>query len=152
MIFPAAIESKPTTKKVDVTCGVIITDGKRILLGHATGGRHWDIPKGKMEEDEDYRTAALRELEEETGLKPDAAQLRFLGRRTYRPGKDLALFVWKVASLPDPKSLICTSTFELNGKQVPELDGFALFEFSQAFERTAKSMSLVLQDFNAKSH
>lgn len=31
-------------------------------------GRHWDYPKGHLEEGEDDRTAALRELQEETGI------------------------------------------------------------------------------------
>ena len=31
-------------------------------------GRHWDYPKGHLEEAEDDRTAALRELREETGI------------------------------------------------------------------------------------
>ena len=29
----------------------------------------WDLPKGKLEQGEDFATAALREVEEETGLK-----------------------------------------------------------------------------------
>jgi len=29
----------------------------------------WDLPKGKLEPDEDFETAALREVKEETGLK-----------------------------------------------------------------------------------
>src|SRR4051812_19081731 len=31
-------------------------------------GRYWDLPKGHVEKREDDRTAALRELEEETGI------------------------------------------------------------------------------------
>lgn len=34
-------------------------------------GRHWDYPKGHLERDEDDRTAALRELREETGLSAE---------------------------------------------------------------------------------
>src|SRR5258705_6633109 len=32
-------------------------------------GRYWDYPKGHLEKGEDDRAAALRELEEETGIK-----------------------------------------------------------------------------------
>ncbi len=32
---------------------------------------HWDFPKGKLEAGEDNRTAALREIKEETGLAVD---------------------------------------------------------------------------------
>jgi 8-oxo-dGTP pyrophosphatase MutT (NUDIX family) len=31
-------------------------------------GRYWDLPKGHLDKDEDDLTAALRELEEETGI------------------------------------------------------------------------------------
>jgi len=38
-------------------------------------GKHWDFPKGHLEKGEDDRTAALRELEEETGIRPDEVEL-----------------------------------------------------------------------------
>lgn len=55
-----------------VSAGVIIffeSDQQRqYLLLHYVAG-HWDFPKGKLEQGETYREAALRELYEETGLK-----------------------------------------------------------------------------------
>ncbi len=39
------------TEKV-VSCGVIVTDGKKFLIGHVTGQSHWDIPKGAQEPNE----------------------------------------------------------------------------------------------------
>lgn len=44
-------------------------DRKYLLLRHANGG-HWSFPKGHLEGEESFREAAIRELEEETGLKP----------------------------------------------------------------------------------
>ena len=41
-----------------------------MLLRHANGG-HWSFPKGHLEERESAREAAVRELEEETGLLPE---------------------------------------------------------------------------------
>ncbi|MEX1014512.1 MAG: NUDIX domain-containing protein [Candidatus Paceibacterota bacterium] len=40
---------------------------KFLLLYH--GGKYWGFPKGKLEKGEDYRSAAVREIEEETALK-----------------------------------------------------------------------------------
>lgn len=52
---------------------VLVVDGDRFLLGRRTadafeGGR-WCLPSGYVEYDEDYLTAALREVHEETGLR-----------------------------------------------------------------------------------
>jgi bis(5'-nucleosidyl)-tetraphosphatase len=46
-------------------------------------GRHWDFPKGHVEKDEDDRTAALRELEEETGLTDVLLNETFAHEITY---------------------------------------------------------------------
>ena len=51
-----------------ISCGVIVTDGNRLLLGHATRSPRWDIPKGLAEPGESLAAAAVRELAEETGL------------------------------------------------------------------------------------
>lgn len=45
---------------------VIFNDGKYLLLHYEAG--HWDFPKGHIEKGESSVSAALRELEEETGI------------------------------------------------------------------------------------
>ncbi len=46
-----------------------ITDGDRVLLvRHTYGARVWDFPGGKVEDGEDPREAAAREMAEELGL------------------------------------------------------------------------------------
>ncbi len=45
-----------------------------LLLYH--GGRYWSFPKGHIEKNEDSLTAALREVEEETGLKRDKLMIK----------------------------------------------------------------------------
>jgi len=128
------------------SCGVIITDGKRLLLGHATGSPRWDIPKGMAEPGESFAAAAVRELQEETGLSVAETELRPLGVHTYRRGKDLALFCWPSPALPDPKQLTCTSHFPLGGRIVPEFDRFGLFSHEEALQRVGKDMARLLAE------
>jgi 8-oxo-dGTP pyrophosphatase MutT (NUDIX family) len=128
------------------SCGVIITDCKRLLLGHATGSPRWDIPKGMAEPGERFAAAAVRELQEETGLSVAETELRPLGVHAYRQGKDLALFCWASPELPDPKQLTCTSHFPLGGRMVPEFDRFGLFSHEEAVQRVGKDMARLLAE------
>ena len=126
------------------SCGVIVTDGVRLLLGHATRSPRWDIPKGEAEPDESYAAAARRELFEETGLDAPEAELRPLGVFPYLRGKDLALFVWMPRHLPDPQTLACASCFSWNGRMWPEFDRFGLFSPEEALGRVGKSLAGLL--------
>ena len=129
------------------SCGVIVSDGERILLGHATRSPRWDIPKGEAEPDEAFAAAAVRELREETGLSVMPAELTPLGVHAYLRGKDLALFGWMPPVMPDPKTLDCHSTFTLpNGTQLPEFDRFALFSWDEGLNRVGKNMARVLAE------
>ena len=40
-----------------------------VMLVHRPRYDDWTVPKGKLDPDEDHATAALREVEEETGLR-----------------------------------------------------------------------------------
>lgn len=132
------------------SCGVLVTDGERILLGHATRSPRWDIPKGLAEPGETPCQAALRELQEETGLRAPAGALRDLGRHAYRPGKDLALFAWAPPAMPDPATLICTSRFTArDGTLLPEFDRFGLFAWDEALSRVGRNMARILAEMRA---
>ena len=126
------------------SCGVVVTDGARLLLGHATRSPRWDIPKGMAEPGEAFPQAAARELHEETGLVAQPEQLLPLGTHVYLPGKQLALFLWRRA-LPDPATLRCSTVFRTrDGALVPEFDRFGLFAWEDALARVGKNMRRVL--------
>jgi len=133
------------------SCGVLVTDdGTRLLLGRFTGLALWDIPKGLADPGEAFDAAALRELSEETGLAAPPAALLPLGVHRYRPGKDLALFLWRVAAMPDPAALVCRSMFRArDGRWLPELDAFAVLDWDTALARVGRNMARVLGEVRA---
>ena len=127
------------------SCGVIVTDGERILLGHATRSPRWDIPKGVAEPGENLADTAARELREETGLVVSPDGLVELGVHAYLRGKDLAMFAWTPPQLPDPRNLACTSRFALaDGTLLPEFDRFGLFPWEEALSRVGKNLARIL--------
>jgi putative (di)nucleoside polyphosphate hydrolase len=133
------------------SCGVLVSDGRRLLLGHATRSPRWDIPKGVAEPGEDLTAAARRELFEETGLEAPLAELRPLGVFPYLRDKDLALFLWRPAAMPDPATLFCASCFDWKGSMLPEFDKFALFTFEEAQGRVGKGLAALLAGISLAS-
>jgi putative (di)nucleoside polyphosphate hydrolase len=131
-------------KVKSTSCGVIVTDGERLLLGHATRSPRWDIPKGMAEPGESLTATARRELLEETGLTAPEGELRPLGVFPYLRDKDLALFVWVPPQMPDPDALACASHFAWNGQMLPEFDRFGLFGPDEALARVSKSLAALL--------
>jgi putative (di)nucleoside polyphosphate hydrolase len=133
------------------SCGVIVTDGERLLLGHATRSPRWDIPKGIAEPGESLAAAAARELQEETGLSVPEIALHPLGVFPYRRDKDLALFCWTPRQMPDPRTLVCASWFPFGGKMLPEFDRFGLFSHEEALGRVGKNLAQLLAGFPPQS-
>lgn len=132
------------------SCGVIVTDGMRVLIGHFAHAALWDIPKGLAEPGEEFIAAAARELREETGLAAPPGELHDLGLHRYMPGKDLALFLWRPPAMPEPASLRCTSFFRLkDGTRLPEFDRFAVLPWGEALPRLGKNMQRVLGEIRS---
>jgi 8-oxo-dGTP pyrophosphatase MutT (NUDIX family) len=147
--LPAARSRDLNVPPKTTSCGVIITDGERLVLGHATGSPRWDIPKGGVEPGETLEQAARRELREETGLAAPAGALTALGTFPYLRGKDLALFAWVVPKLPDPASLVCSECFVLpNGTRLREFDRFGLFTRDEALARVGKNLARLLAEIS----
>jgi len=67
-------------EQVRAAGGVIVRDG-RVLIVHRASYDDWSLPKGKLEPGESWEAAALREIEEETGLRCELG--REVGRSYY---------------------------------------------------------------------
>jgi len=134
-----------------ISCGVIVSDGPRVLIGHATRSPRWDIPKGLAEPGEDHAAAASRELREETGLVVAPGALLALGLHAYLPRKDLAVFAWRVEAMPEPAALRCASLIRLpDGASMPEIDRFAVLSWGDAVGRVGRNLARVIGDLRAR--
>ena len=101
--------------------------------------RVWSIPKGEIEDDENFLNAAMREFEEETGLKPSGDFLP-LGTIKQRSGK--TVYAWAFLGDYLENKPIRSNTFKIewpprSGKQqeFPEIDKAGFFDVKTAKEK-----------------
>ena len=80
----------------------------QVAIVHRPMHQDWSFPKGKLEVGETFEVAALREVEEETGLV--CRLLRFIGHTEYvdRKGRPKAVAYWIMAAeggffVPNPE-------------------------------------------------
>lgn len=129
---------------INISCGIIITNKEKILLGHVTNKNFWDIPKGIKGEDESYLECAIRELFEETGLKIDPKKLTSLGLFNYNKEKQLFLYEYIINDLPNIKELNCSSFFEKDDEKYPEIDNFKYFNLVEAHLHMNDKLSFII--------
>lgn len=87
-----------SSSRQHIVAAAIVRDGK-VLLARRHVGAHqgglWEFPGGKVERDEDARTALTRELDEELGITLEAARPLIAVSHDY-PDKSILLDVWRV--------------------------------------------------------
>ena len=96
---------------------------------------HWSIPKGEPPEGEPLMQAAIREFEEETGIKPEG-QFIELGSIRQKGGK--VVHAWAFESDYDESQPIRSNTFEMQWpprsgcyQSFPEVDRACFFSLPE---------------------
>jgi 8-oxo-dGTP diphosphatase len=88
-----------------VAKAVIANDQKQVLLvrrhpASRTRPGEWDLPGGKIDNDEDISAGAVREIAEETGIAPTLAQLQPVWTRSTVQDKEIICRVYYLAHAP----------------------------------------------------
>ena len=80
---------------------MVVRDGK-VLVVHRPEYDDWTLPKGKVEEGETWEEAAVREVEEEAGLRCEIVEE--VGRTQYidSRGRDKEVHYFLMTSKDDP--------------------------------------------------
>jgi predicted NUDIX family NTP pyrophosphohydrolase len=109
----------------------------------------WSIPKGEIGDTEDPLTAAKREFEEETGVRPAGEAIALEPRR--QPGGKL-VYAWAVRGDLDPAA-VKSNTFSMEWpprsgrrQEFPEIDRAAWFTLEDAREKILKGQAVFLDD------
>jgi predicted NUDIX family NTP pyrophosphohydrolase len=134
--------------------------GVELLLAHPGGpfwaGKDegaWSIPKGEHDASEDARTAARRELWEETGIVI-SGELIELG--TYKQPSGKLVSAWAIEGDFDPKNLKSNSCRvewpPRSGEfiDVPEIDRAAWFSIDDALKKITKGQIPIVRALGTK--
>ena len=111
----AKILSLDAAKLVRAAGGVVIRPGRggdRVAVIHRPRYDDWTFPKGKLAADETLETAALREVEEETGLVCELGEELGSVSYTDRHGRPKTVRYWRME--------VCDGEFRPN-REVSEL-------------------------------
>jgi predicted NUDIX family NTP pyrophosphohydrolase len=110
----------------------------------------WTIPKGQIEDEEEARACAVRELEEELGRAPelDPEQLIELGSIRQRAGK--VVDAWAAEADFDPATL-ASNTFSMewpprsgSEQEFPEVDRAEWFDLETARQKILPAQAELL--------
>jgi len=110
----------------------------------------WSIPKGLIEDNESSLETAIREFEEETGLKP-AGEFIALGEVTLKSGK--IVYAWGFEGTEDLNFIFKSNLFEMewpprSGKKesFPEADRFEFFPIEEANKKINPSQLPLIEN------
>ena len=135
------------------TCGFILVDPEleRVFVLHPTNhpADFHSIPKGECDPGETELEAAIREFSEETDndiVLISGGMIAELGEYEYKKGKNKTLVAFgAVCKNYFTNPVVCKSTFNCNGEQIPECDDFEWMPISRAYAKLHPTQSQALK-------
>jgi len=116
----------------ELSCGgFIYNTNNEILITRSTGSSKWNIPKGKIEDNETPLECAIREIKEETNIDVSGCMITDAGQHKYLQYKDIHLFFFILHSVPT--DIRCNSFFMTKyGTELPEIAEYKWCTYEEA--------------------
>ena len=129
------------------SCGIIVKSGDKFLIARSTfskdnkGREVWGFTKGKIEQGETEKDAAIRETKEESGLLFEKDEIVFFHKYSTNK-KNFVFFIGRKDDL-DLTKLACSTTVEL--RNYPEMDKYLLVTKEQLSDYIFNHMSVLIK-------
>jgi len=134
---------KQDFKIIDAAGGVVSNEkGKRLLIYRL---KKWDLPKGKLDKGESFKMAAVREVEEETGVKVKLKKNITTTWHTYtiKNNPILKRNKWYAMRCLDDSGMK-----PQKGENIEKVTWMSDDEVSTAFKKSYRSIRYVIEVFN----
>lgn len=130
---------------MQLSAGVILTDGKEFLICHPTNSPYWDLPKGGLKPFETSLQACVRETLEETDYDLSNRTLTDLGLFKYTKRKKLHLYTITLDELPPLSYYKCNTYVTTDtGNKFLEMDQYMYVNLESAEKFLTPAMFIVL--------
>lgn len=139
---------------MDYTCGVFIFNRNGdVLICKPTGARwnQWSIPKGLRDINESNIDAAVREVEEESGIILDKTKVKFIGTYPYK-SKKKTLIAYYTGLKEDHTelNLNCISMVHVpGGDPFPEVCEYKWVSIQQAIQYVHETQQKCLEQLES---
>jgi 8-oxo-dGTP diphosphatase len=90
----------PASDEIRAAGGVVVGEDGRVAVVHRPRHDDWSLPKGKLDGDETFEDAAVREVEEECGLRCELHDELEPTRYEYR-GRPKIVRWWRMSVVED---------------------------------------------------
>lgn len=129
-------------KVIEAAGGVVDNGGKILLIFRKN---RWDLPKGKKDKGEKRRACAIREVEEETGVKVQIEQKINATWHTYVTNKKYILKKthWYVMTCLDDSNMAAQVE-----EDIEEVRWMSLSELRAALHNSYRSIRSVVQEYH----
>lgn len=122
--------------------GVVVRDGPggpEVVAVHRPKYDDWSLPKGKLDPDEDWEEAALREVAEETGFECELGDELSSVSYTDRKGRPKLVRWWAMRPSGDGEFTATDEVDEVRWIAVDEAEGLLDYEHDRELVREALS-------------